>query len=168
MPNMRLTHREALDVSSFLLQSPRFPAKKTWQTNDGLVAAGKAHFMSLGCASCHTGLSEAAPKANSKPPSVIALDQANTAKGCLAVQRNAQPKSIPNFHLSDEQRRFIVAAIAKRPLRLTDQQQVDHTLHAYNCTACHQRDQVGGVTAKRNPYFKTTNLNLGDLSLIHI
>ena len=162
MPNMRLTHREALDVSSFLLQSPRFPAKKTWQTNDGLVAAGKAHFMSLGCASCHTGLSEAAPKANSKPPSVIALDQANTAKGCLAVQRNAQPKSIPNFHLSDEQRRFIVAAIAKRPLRLTDQQQVDHTLHAYNCTACHQRDQVGGVTAKRNPYFKTTNLNLGD------
>ena len=162
MPNMGLTHREALDVSSFLLQSRRRPARKRWQLNEGLAAAGKNHFANLGCASCHTEINRPANEIGMAPKVLVKLDQANTNQGCLAVDRGAQAKQIPDFHLSDEDRRYIVAAIANRPLKLTDQQRVDHTLHAFNCTACHQRDQVGGVSTERNPYFKTTNLNLGD------
>ena len=168
MPNMRLTHREAVDVSSFLLQSPRSPVVNRFKLNQGLADAGKKHFANLGCASCHTQLNQAAPvdvKAPAivaQPPTEIALDRADTSRGCLAVQPRAQAKPVPNFQLSGEQRGYIIAAITKRPLQLTDQQRIDHTLHAYNCTACHQRDQVGGVSPKRNAYFKTTNLNLGD------
>ena len=179
MPDMKLTHREALDISSFLLQSPRSPARRPWQVNKNLVAAGKSHFANLGCANCHTQIAAAevspvkvgSPEVKAKP-SEISLGKANFEQGCLAVkpaaagQRDAQSKPVPNFHLSDDQRRFITAAIVNRPVgnprKFTDQQRIDHTLAAFNCTACHQRDQVGGVSVKRNPYFKTTNLNLGD------
>ena len=163
MPNMGLTHREAVDVSSFLLQSRPSPARNPWKLNEGLAAAGKAHFQNLGCASCHTEVNLGPNETGMAPKLLVSLDRANTNQGCLAVDQNTnKPKQVPNFHLSDQDRDDIVAAIANRPLKLTDQQRVDHTLHAYNCTACHQRDQVGGVSAQRNPYFKTTNLNLGD------
>lgn len=158
MPNLKLTHREAIDVSSFLLQSPRSPARRPWQVNQSFAAAGRSHFANLGCASCHTQIGQAASLEAKAKPVMVALDQADTTKGCLAVQ----PKSAPNFHLNDSQRRFIAAAIANRPAKLTDQQRIDHTLAAFNCHSCHQRDQVGGVSQQRNPYFKTTNLNLGD------
>ena len=168
MPDLKLTHREAIDVSSFLLQSPRSLAKPQRELKQKSVDAGKSHFASLGCASCHT---QVAAAANFNVPAKsfeIALDKANTAKGCLAAkpaavgQLDAQSKHVPNFHFNDDQRRFIIAAITNRPRAFTDQQRIDHTLAAFNCTACHQRDQVGGVSVQRNPYFKTTNLNLGD------
>ena len=172
MPDMKLSRREALDVASFLLQSPPAPPENPWQLDENLVASGKSHFGALNCASCHTQIaSPVEPGKASSPvvkPSQIALAKANTTQGCLAADPNAQrgqgapPKPVPNFNLSDEQRRFIVAAIADRPLKFTDQQRIDHTLAAFNCTSCHQRDQVGGVSVARNPYFKTTNLNLGD------
>lgn len=158
MPNLKLTHREAIDVSSFLLQSPRTPARRRWQLDESLVAAGKSHFANLGCASCHTQVDQAVALEARAKPARIALDRADTTKGCLA----AQSKTAPNFHLNEDQRRFIVAAIANRPVKFTDQQRIDHTLAAFNCHSCHQRDQVGGVSVQRNPYFKTTNLNLGD------
>ena len=160
MPDLQLTHREALDVSSFLLQSPRSPARKQWHVNQSLVAAGKSHFATLGCANCHTQI--ATGSVVTAKPTELALNKSDTSRGCLAAKPTAQSKHVPNFHLTEDQRRFIVAAIANRPFKITDQQRIDHTLAAFNCHSCHQRDQVGGVSAERNPYFKTTNLNLGD------
>ena len=35
-------------------------------------------------------------------------------------------------------------------------------LASFNCIACHDRGDFGGVSPERNPHFQTTNLNLGD------
>jgi mono/diheme cytochrome c family protein len=36
------------------------------------------------------------------------------------------------------------------------------TLTAFNCIGCHTRDGFGGVAEDRNPYFRSTEMNLGD------
>ncbi len=36
------------------------------------------------------------------------------------------------------------------------------TLTAFNCIACHVRDDFGGISAERNPHFRTSEINLGD------
>ena len=151
MPNMTLTHREAVDISTFLLQSSA-SADSNWKPDAQLAAGGKFLFQRMNCAACHQEFTE-----NQVQLSKIPFEKVDPQKGCLSQESG----SWPDFQLSPLQRESIVATLANIP-KPNDQQKIDVTLTSFNCTQCHSRADLGGVSIERNPHFKTTDLNLGD------
>ncbi|QEG38240.1 c-type cytochrome [Roseimaritima ulvae] len=155
MPNLKLTHWEAIDIANYLLSpadiSADAPSHAPFQLDRKLAAAGRRQFDRLGCNQCHP---QGGPRGRRDFP---ALAAAVADKGCLS-------KSIgpwPRYTLDAEQRSQIQAAIEQAPENLNDQQQIAVTLTALNCIACHQRDGQGGVSNLRDAYFQTANPNLG-------
>jgi len=152
MPNMRLAHREAVEISNYLLQSaPQKPLQ--WELDEDLARTGQTLFKQQNCASCHAQF--AGDAAGVKPPK---LDELDAEKGCLSEATG----DWPNFHLSADDRVAIQAALKKPANELNDKQKIEVTLTAFNCIACHGREDFGGISQERNPHFKTLDLNLGD------
>lgn len=160
MPDMQLDHREAVDIANFLLQANDQQSQR-WNVDAEMALLGEAHFVGHRCAACHTeivkednvlkGLKKGEP-----------FDQLQLDSGCLAPDRAAVDAATPNFQLDENEREAIAAAIQKLPTELTPEQRIKVSMRALNCTACHDRNGLGGVASERNPHFKTTNLNLGD------
>lgn len=153
MPNMRLSHFEAVDIANFLLQAEQTSESK-FEFDPQLAKEGKLLFTKHNCSSCHTEMLETPARA----VQVLALKKLNPQNGCLSADGGGGP----NFQLNEQDRSSIVAAIQNFPKNLDTQQKIDITLDSYNCVACHQRQNLGGVSVERNPHFHTTNLNLGD------
>ncbi len=151
MPDMKLTPIEARAIASYLLG--KADAKfKPLEPKDDLVALGKTYFQQFNCAACHK-LGDI--------PAVAAvgdLQGSNPERGCLAKT----PGKSPQFHLTDEQKKALRAALAKRAEPISDKALLATTLTAFNCIACHIRADFGGVAAERNPLFQTSAKNLGD------
>jgi cytochrome c551/c552 len=146
MPNMQLTHREAVEISAFLLQTAQ--TQTAWELHTDLAKIGKLLFEKLNCASCHTeSFIDTTP-----------IEKLNASKGCLSSEQGAWP----NFNFSKSDRSSIQACLQQTDFKLDDQQKVDVSLKAFKCTACHRRNGLGGISSQRNQHFQTTNLNLGD------
>ncbi len=153
MPNMQLTHWEAVEISNFLLQSSK-ESNPDWAIDSELVPLGESLFGTLNCTNCHTDLKNQTEQLSSE----LDLAHVNPDSGCLS----SRPGDWPNFHLTQPERESIQATLSRPPVELDLSQQIDISLKAFNCLACHDRDNLGGVTSERNPHFQTTNLNLGD------
>ena len=155
MPNMKLDHWEALDIASYLLSLPLKktlqPGSPDWKLDPSMVAIGKKRFAEVGCNQCHQidGV-----EVSSKFTSFSAL---RPGQGCLSVDAGKWPA----FQLTDDQRAAINIAIEQAGRELTRTQKINVTLQTFRCYACHQRDGIGGVSDERDPYFLTTNENLG-------
>ncbi len=153
MPQMRLSHREATDIANYLLQSATQDST-AWKVDAKLAAQGEVLFTQHNCLQCHTDL---VPTEKNRS-GLLNLHQLRAGQGCLSEQVGAWPA----FELSVTDRQNITSALQMLNLELTPQQQIDVSLRTFNCLACHDRDQLGGVAMERNPHFQTTNLNLGD------
>jgi len=153
MPDMNLTHREAVDISNYLLQSGG-RSEGSWKLDQTLADKGKLLFESQDCASCH----EPNKNESKETTNQIALSKLNLEKGCLSDDVG----NWPDYQFQQADRELIRSALKSGESQLDAQQQIDVTLFAYNCTACHDRRDMGGISVERNPHFKTTNLNLGD------
>ncbi|MEO2092248.1 MAG: c-type cytochrome, partial [Gemmataceae bacterium] len=151
MPDMKLTPAEAKAVASYLLGGGGAKAAP-FQPSEKLVAAGKEHFQRLNCAACH----KLGDVPAAKP--VGELEASDKARGCLADT----PGNSPRFDLSEEQRKAIRAALTNKADPPSDTVRMAMTLTAFNCTACHARDDYGGVTADRNAHFTSAEKELGD------
>jgi len=157
MPNMLLTHRESLDISSFLVQTREKSGPKPtrqWNLDLALAVQGKQLFSKHGCVKCHTGVDNTPHGLTTQR----ALAELDPVKGCLSSNRGEWP----DFHLSNYEKGQIQAALRSSATNLTNTQQIDLTLASLNCTACHSRNNLGGVPASRSHLFQTTNLNLGE------
>ncbi len=154
MPNMVLSHWEAVDIANYLLQHPvgvnddrdryeRRPLERS------LVATGKRHFAELGCIHCH--------QKDSAPPPFPSMESLRPERGCLSSQSGAWPR----YELDESQIESIRTSLRQRADRFTDRQQIALTMAMFRCFACHQRDHWGGVADDRDEYFQTTNENLG-------
>ncbi|RCS54367.1 cytochrome c1 [Bremerella cremea] len=123
------------------------------------VEQGRLQFVSLGCANCHTMNDLKADPGVLQGPSLAELD---LAKGCLA----SKPGRAPDFQLTEGQRKSLAAAITHRKQPDVQpwqpEQQVQHYLTTFNCYACHQRDEIGGVSPELNAFFHTTQEEMGD------
>lgn len=151
MPDMKLTPAEAKAVASYLVG--KSDAKVALlKPQEKMVAAGKEHFQRLNCAACH----KLGDIPVAKPVGELATSDAN--RGCLADK----PGQAPRFDLSDDQRKAIRAALAKKAEPPSDKTRMATTLAAFNCTACHARDDYGGVAADRNAHFTSAEKELGD------
>ncbi|HMC27116.1 MAG TPA: PA14 domain-containing protein, partial [Verrucomicrobiae bacterium] len=124
----------------------------------GKAVRGKELFASLGCVSCHAmkAMSATAPKAKD-------FASISNNGGCLAENPS---KGIPKFAFSANQREAIERTLARRadlPKPLDAAGQVNHTMAALNCFACHSRAGVGGPPVGRAEYFSVLGeADLGD------
>ncbi len=152
MPNMSLSHWEATDVAHYLLDATEAtPSAQPFEVDESLAAKGKGRFKQLGCGQCHhVEPAEVAPKS-------MALSSVRLEEGCLSGRSG----NWPTFSLSAAQRDSIRAALSRETQDLSRQEQLGVTLTAFRCLNCHQRDELGGASADRNPHFQTTNQNLG-------
>lgn len=157
MPDMNLTHREALDIANFLLQNSVPP-----EAGNGKVSfrseRGKEHFRQFNCSNCHTEFGPLPDEAKKGLP----LNQLDSRKGCLNDGSAKEVTMSPKFSLNQTERLAIGAALQKLARKLTDNEKTEITLSAYNCIACHNRGDFGGVHPDRSHHFQTSNLNLGE------
>jgi mono/diheme cytochrome c family protein len=143
--------RSAIPPAMLSTSNEPIPVVKALKSNPELAAAGREHFVRLGCAQCHDDI-KAAPREYTK------MANLNIDKGCLAEQEGT-----PVFDLDDKQKGLIKAALPETGQEaLTDRQAVDKTLVAFNCIACHERQGLGGVSPQRNSYFTGTREALGN------
>lgn len=123
------------------------------------VAQGRDLFVSLGCASCHSlTINQEAIATTLKAPSLASL---KSAGGCLGEARG----KTPFYALNAGQRITLEVAIAsaKQPAQpLSDQQFISATLVRFNCIACHQRGDLGGIEEARNGHFESNMPEMGD------
>lgn len=153
MPNMQLTHFEAVDIANFLINTTPDPFRGT-KPNRDLVRIGKQLFKELNCGRCHTSFLDS----EIASPSKIAMEKLRPNQGCLSANQGGWP----SFSLSDAEKSSIKNALGKTNDELNSEQQIQLTLQSFNCYACHDRGGIGGVADARSVHFKTDNLNLGE------
>ncbi len=157
MPNMQLTHREAVDVTTYLLQKAE-PRAVAWKVDDGLAQTGKKLFSQLRCVRCHSDPQSSESPKNPEEVELIAISSANSDRGCLSGKAG----SWPTFHFADGEREAIRATLKRESIELSGEDRIRVTMATFNCVACHQRGDFGGVTDHRKQFFQTTNMNLGE------
>jgi len=69
---------------------------------------------------------------------------------------------VPNFHLDQSQRTAIAKALAAPNAPLSEKTKINLTLTAFNCIACHEREDYGGVSEKLFRFFGTDEEGLGN------
>ncbi len=117
-----------------------------------LAVRGREQFSALGCVSCHDDL-KGAPKFEAP------FGKLGPGKGCMSESRGEWP----HFDLSSEQRKLISEALPRAEKRvLNDREQIDKTLVTFNCIACHDRAELGGVASDRDAYFTGSHPELGN------
>ena len=151
MPDMKLTPVEAKALANYLIGKGAMVSEPL-ETKVELVALGQAAFQKYNCASCHKfgGLPAVA--------TVGDLQRADSSRGCLSKTAGKSPR----FELNEGQIQVIRATLAKKPEPDSDKAILATTLIAFNCTACHARDDYAGVSEDLNPYFQTGEKGLGD------
>lgn len=128
------------------------PAFAPLKVDAELAVRGRESFSQLGCANCHDDL-----RVPARSGTVFA--KLNPSRGCLSEAGGPWPR----FGLTAEQRAWITKALphAEQP-QLDDRQQINKTLAAFNCLACHERSGLGGIAPERNALFTGTQPGLGD------
>ena len=158
MPQIPMAAEEAADLAAYLTGLTGDAASpQPFQPDAALVAQGREHFTTLGCAACHS-----APDQKAKPAQPLAALAKATTRGCLADQPGAH---VPHYELDAAQRTALRAALEKlaEPQSLTPAQSAQRAMTSLNCYACHVRDQRGGPEPGRAAYFKTVDdVDLGD------
>jgi mono/diheme cytochrome c family protein len=155
MPDMKLTPAESLAIASYLVENQAQPTKDL-VPDPTLIEVGKKHFQSLNCAACHAlpGFNVAAK--------IGSLKTADLTRGCLSKKTDSTNGYSPRFDLEIHQVSAITAAVREESIDDSDQLVLAKTLTAFRCIACHVRDDFGGVHASHDPFFKGSELNLGD------
>lgn len=158
MPHIEMHDSDYADLAAYLLDfqhsdgttATSLPALKV---DKALLAKGKTLVEVMNCASCHElpGTKKAAP-----------LTIKNPAAGCMS---SAPKPGTPRYELADAQRASLAAFLNSPKQAPTSKVLADLSLQALNCTACHDRDGLGGADAARKAYF-TGDHNLGDTGLI--
>lgn len=151
MPDMKLTPTEAQAIAGYLMGEPTKP-EPALPPDPALVSVGQKYFQELNCSACHA-------LGNTKPaPLVGSLSDADFTRGCLSKTAGRSPQ----YHLTAAQVHAISEAVRDKPMADSDSTVVAKTMTAFNCIACHIRDDYGGVADAYNGYFQSSEKNIGD------
>lgn len=155
MPDMKLSSMEAHSLAAYLEGENQSQANA--QSSAEKIDAGRKAFIEHNCAACHPMGTDATMQPRQAKP----LAAMNLENGCLSKE----PKSAPDFSLSDAQRAAIRKALEK-PTPKSDESSINAHLTRMNCIACHVRDDFGGVSPKLDHYFHSSEEALGNESRI--
>lgn len=165
MPATELTDQEAADIAVYL-QVNREPSNYAERTMLKLpkqtVEQGKAAFAKMNCAVCHD------VSASESPASVRAsktLAKLNPDAGCISEKKKS---GVPDYGLSDFQKRAIKLALAKikteaAPAQQTVSEKCDSFFIRMNCYACHEFAGKGGIEGPRGQYLTVNNTTVHSL-----
>lgn len=151
MPDMSLSRDEARSIASYLLDRPTIDFAPP-ATEFPLAEQGRAYYEKLNCASCH------AMDGVQTPGALALANPLNADDGCLS----SNPSGAPDFQLTDAQRASIRDALNAGPQESTPHETLASTLTTFNCIACHEREDYGGVATEIDPYFGTDEPALGN------
>ncbi len=134
-------------------------APEAFQPKPALVEKGKSLFVSIGCVNCHE------MKSNGETLAAVVKGKPLTAaiepSGCLSSDPAGKA---PYFGFTPEQitgiREFL--KVYNPQDKPDGEQAVFHTLATFNCYACHDRNQIGGVEREREAGFVGTTPEMGD------
>ncbi len=120
-----------------------------------LIKKGKDLFASMGCANCHEMQKE------TKRLNAPVVTDLKPVGGCLDV---TPKKGVPWFGFSQQQQAALSAAIKMKPWAtpLEKKELLTFTMKLKNCSACHERDKLGGVEDDLNKHFTTVMPEMGD------
>lgn len=157
MPDMGLSRTEARSIANYLLsEGAEQPANAIADGGDyPLAQQGQAYFEKLNCASCHA-LDGVETPASVKADAALA--ELVGTQGCLSPG----PRGVPDFKLTAEQRDSIRVALSVGDEPRLAKDQLAATLTTFNCIACHERDDYGGVSNLVNAHFKSSEPALGN------
>jgi mono/diheme cytochrome c family protein len=151
MPDMKLTPAESRSIAEYLLREKPTDAKELLP-QASKISEGRKYFEELRCTACHTlpGVATA--------PMVGSIRNLDGLSGCLSKASGRGPQ----FQLDAAQSQAILAALRQQANADTEEVVLAKTLTAFNCVACHIRGGYGGVHETYNPYFETSEKNLGE------
>ncbi len=151
MPDFHLTRSEAIDLAVYLIEGKQ-PELAEPKPKLEKIEKGRVLFGQLNCVACHSleGLPEAKP--------ALAMKNLRKDRGCLS----AKPQGVPNYGLSEFQRRAIGQVLEEGFDSPPPERVIKHSLTAFNCIACHQRDDYGGPSARLKSSMKSSQEGLGD------
>ena len=150
MPDMNLTRAEAKSIAGYLI-GLEARGSSEFKVAAPKVAMGIKYFEQLNCASCHN-------LPGKKGKLALEMTKLRAGVGCLSVK----PKGVPFFNLSAAQRAAMGKALAEIGKPLGEKAQIQQTLVAFNCIACHTRDGAGGVSNAMFKHFGTDEEGLGN------
>ncbi len=141
-------------------KKPAATEKPVFTIDAQLAVKGKELFTTIGCASCHQ-LNHGGERLTSttKAPALAGM---KSSGGCLSA---TPAKATPLYSLDEAQRKALAAgieAISKPIVETKPTDSITRSLKTFNCYACHQRGELGGVEQARNDYFTTTQKEMGD------
>lgn len=151
MPDMKLSKDESSDLAAYLV-GEKVSSIKPLKISKELVIKGRKYFREFNCVACHALAGEPA----SKMASPISTTKAG--RGCLAKR----PKKAPDYDLSDSQRKAITKVLSEPRRKPSTQEEIAVSLTAFNCIACHSRDDYGGPSKAFLPYLHTSEEGLGN------
>ena len=156
MPNMKLDHWEAIDLANYLLSTTKLNPSEDFVVDPILARAGQKQFAQHQCNVCHGETDDLRIQMQRELPSLASV---RTDRGCLSQVSG----NWPLFNLTDSERLQLADGIEhlRNVRELTREQQIQVSMTALQCSACHQRGTFGGITDQRNDHFQTTNPNLG-------
>lgn len=152
MPDMHLNRGEAADLAAYLIPSEGAgTGGEPLPGEAALVGAGREHFRTLRCAACHGDVGGVeAP---------LPFPAGPLGAGCAS---KAPPAGLPVYDLSDGQRAALVEAAGQLGEPRAPEVELASTMAALRCTACHERDGVGGVPAALDGFLTTDEPDLGE------
>ncbi len=160
MPDLHLSPAEAHDLTHFLLAGPApivadatAPTPPPSPAVAGRIAAGRTLFAESGCVHCHP-LADPARPPTRRPKALCELEASG---GCLSGEVGPWPF----YSLSPEQRADLTSALTGDSAEEDEEQRIVQLLVSRNCTACHARGALGGVSAERAPFFVSNDPSIG-------
>ena len=144
--------RAAIPASRLSIHKEPVEPYRPYPVDAKLAEAGQRYFATLGCANCHDDVG-----VQGRPQTPLA--ELDPPRGCLSGETGAWP----NFALSEKQRASLRAALPTiARVEPSQEDVVAMTLARFNCTACHEREGLGGVSPARNELFVGTKHELGN------
>jgi mono/diheme cytochrome c family protein len=133
------------------------PQPASFETHPEADRIGANYFSKMRCYACHE--SGVTPKDRAPLKGVADLDVASS-RGCLGEELNPQ---VPLYDITNEEITALYFAIDAIQRGETVTPSTSSQMQALRCTACHQRDGVGGPTAPRSAWFNVLDhADLGD------
>lgn len=152
MPDMHLDRGEAADLAAFLMSSREGDGASDPLPRDAaLVEAGREHFRTLRCAACHGDVGGVGAP--------LPFPAGPLGAGCAS---KTPPAGLPVYDLSADQRAALVEAAGELDEPRAPEVELASTMSALRCTACHERDGVGGVPASLDRFLTTDEPDLGE------
>ena len=148
--------RQAIDSSRLSISKTPIKPYQPYRVDDALAKEGRREFATQGCVKCHDDVKSSV---NVELVAVAALAKLDASKGCISDREGSWPR----FNLSPAQEMLIRAVLpGVETTKLSHRQTINKSLVTFNCIACHDRADVGGVTPERNHLFIGSKKELGN------